>query len=216
MFSVYSKFCFTASAALLFAYFTCLSQLEAFTFTNQPLGGGARHASWGEERRSRSTSNNGREGNALRHPGKPTLGLCRRKVPSSSTVVQALMETSLFTATSFSSSETVKAAFNVATFGPQPFWVLLILFPNAKITKQIMGDLVRMRLLPLRFLATVYTSSHICNMIVLTGLILVLSSFRHLWSRTEDCRNSLCPGTLHYCLCFFGTTGCNSSTPGIQ
>jgi len=36
-------------------------------------------------------------------------------------------------------TENIKAAFSVATFLPQPFWVLLILFPNASITKTVMG-----------------------------------------------------------------------------
>lgn len=36
-------------------------------------------------------------------------------------------------------TENIKTAFSVATFLPQPFWLLLILFPNASITKTIMG-----------------------------------------------------------------------------
>lgn len=39
----------------------------------------------------------------------------------------------------FLSNENIKVAFNVATFGPQILWLLMILIPNAKITKSIMG-----------------------------------------------------------------------------
>jgi Domain of unknown function (DUF4281) len=39
------------------------------------------------------------------------------------------------------SPEPVHTAFAVATFLPQPFWLLLILLPNAKITKQVMGGM---------------------------------------------------------------------------
>lgn len=37
--------------------------------------------------------------------------------------------------------ESIHSAFSVATFGPQPFWVLLTLLPNAKFTKNIMGGM---------------------------------------------------------------------------
>jgi hypothetical protein len=39
------------------------------------------------------------------------------------------------------SPEPIHTAFSVATFLPQPFWLLMILAPNAKLTKQIMGGL---------------------------------------------------------------------------
>lgn len=39
------------------------------------------------------------------------------------------------------SPEPIHSAFSLATFGPQPFWVLLILLPKADITKKIMGSL---------------------------------------------------------------------------
>eukprot|EP00542_Grammatophora_oceanica_P021168 CAMPEP_0194034822 /NCGR_PEP_ID=MMETSP0009_2-20130614/7255_1 /TAXON_ID=210454 /ORGANISM="Grammatophora oceanica, Strain CCMP 410" /LENGTH=222 /DNA_ID=CAMNT_0038675907 /DNA_START=48 /DNA_END=716 /DNA_ORIENTATION=+ len=38
------------------------------------------------------------------------------------------------------SPEAIKQAFSLATFLPQPFWGFLILAPNAKITRQILGD----------------------------------------------------------------------------
>lgn len=39
------------------------------------------------------------------------------------------------------SPEPIHTAFSVATFLPQPFWLLMILFPKAEITKKIMGGL---------------------------------------------------------------------------
>jgi hypothetical protein len=39
------------------------------------------------------------------------------------------------------SPEPIHTAFSVATFFPQPFWLLIILLPNAKVTKQIMGGI---------------------------------------------------------------------------
>ena len=39
------------------------------------------------------------------------------------------------------SPEPIHTAFTVATFLPQPFWVLITVLPNNKITKQIMGGL---------------------------------------------------------------------------
>ena len=34
----------------------------------------------------------------------------------------------------------ISTAFNIANFGPQPFWLLMILIPNTKMTKTIMGS----------------------------------------------------------------------------
>lgn len=45
------------------------------------------------------------------------------------------------TTTTVVSPEPIHTAFSIATFLPQPFWLLLILFPNAPITKQIMGGM---------------------------------------------------------------------------
>jgi hypothetical protein len=39
------------------------------------------------------------------------------------------------------SPEPIHALFSVATFAPQPFFLLMILFPTAKLTKRIMGGL---------------------------------------------------------------------------
>ena len=40
-----------------------------------------------------------------------------------------------------SSADSIKTAFSVATFLPQPFWLFLILLPNTGITKRLFGDL---------------------------------------------------------------------------
>ncbi len=39
------------------------------------------------------------------------------------------------------SPEPIHTAFSFATFGPQPFWLLMILLPNNEITKKVMGRL---------------------------------------------------------------------------
>lgn len=39
------------------------------------------------------------------------------------------------------SPEPIHTAFAYATFGPQPFWLLLIFLPNANVTKQVMGKM---------------------------------------------------------------------------
>ena len=39
------------------------------------------------------------------------------------------------------SPEPIHTAFSIATFGPQPFWLLLILLPKADITKKVMGKM---------------------------------------------------------------------------
>jgi hypothetical protein len=41
------------------------------------------------------------------------------------------------------SPEPIHTAFSIATFFPQPFWLLLILLPKSKITKKIMGGMGR-------------------------------------------------------------------------
>ena len=40
-----------------------------------------------------------------------------------------------------SSADSIKTAFSVATFLPQPFWLFIILLPNAGITKKLFGNL---------------------------------------------------------------------------
>jgi hypothetical protein len=39
------------------------------------------------------------------------------------------------------SPEPIHTAFSMATFGPQPFWLFIILLPKAEITKKLMGKL---------------------------------------------------------------------------
>ena len=39
------------------------------------------------------------------------------------------------------SPEPIHTAFSLATFGPQPVWLLLILLPKAEITKKTMGTM---------------------------------------------------------------------------
>lgn len=57
------------------------------------------------------------------------------KTSASSTTLHAILDTLTV------SPEPIHTAFNIATFGPQPFWLLLILFPKADLTKKIMGTL---------------------------------------------------------------------------
>ena len=58
----------------------------------------------------------------------------------SNTPLNDIVTTSMSLASnSFLSNDNIKKAFNVATFGPQILWLLMILIPNAKITKSIMG-----------------------------------------------------------------------------
>ena len=39
-----------------------------------------------------------------------------------------------------SNSELISTAFDVATFLPQPFWLLMIFLPNLSLTKSVMGN----------------------------------------------------------------------------
>jgi hypothetical protein len=39
------------------------------------------------------------------------------------------------------SPEPIHTAFAFATFGPQPFWLLMILLPTNEITKKVMGSM---------------------------------------------------------------------------
>lgn len=59
----------------------------------------------------------------------------------STTAIAATHELSLLVSSDVLSSQNIKAAFSVATFLPQPFWALLVLIPNSKITKKIMGGM---------------------------------------------------------------------------
>jgi len=64
-------------------------------------------------------------------------------VPSSrkSSELGALLDPSILIAQNGVSAESIQNAFSVATFLPQPFWVLLTLLPNTGVTKKIMGGI---------------------------------------------------------------------------
>ena len=54
--------------------------------------------------------------------------------------IASIDSSSISTSLSFLTNENIAKAFNVATFGPQLLWVLMILLPNTKITKTVMGS----------------------------------------------------------------------------
>ena len=58
-----------------------------------------------------------------------------------STELFALLDPSIILSTDILMEESIHAAFSIATFFPQPFWVLLTLLPNASLTKKIMGGM---------------------------------------------------------------------------
>ena len=58
-----------------------------------------------------------------------------RSVTKSSTELSALLDPAIL------SQENIVNAFSVATFLPQPFWVLLTVLPKNSITKRIMGGM---------------------------------------------------------------------------
>jgi hypothetical protein len=59
----------------------------------------------------------------------------RKNVDHSATQLNSVMEII------GTSPEPIHTAFSLATFGPQPFWLLLILLPKADITKKVMGTM---------------------------------------------------------------------------
>lgn len=58
-----------------------------------------------------------------------------------STELFALPDPSFILSTDILTEESIHTAFSVATFLPQPFWVLLTLLPNTSFTKKIMGGM---------------------------------------------------------------------------
>lgn len=58
-----------------------------------------------------------------------------------STELFALLDPSIILSTDILTEESIHTAFSVATFFPQPFWVLLTLLPNTSFTKKIMGGM---------------------------------------------------------------------------
>jgi hypothetical protein len=57
-----------------------------------------------------------------------------------------------------SSNPLVSAAFNVATFGPQPFWLLMTFLPRSEFTKKLMGSWITIGLFSLVHLFIVAVS----------------------------------------------------------
>jgi hypothetical protein len=77
---------------------------------------------------------------------RPAASLTPRTTSTSSTrrsmmLNEIISEASTWIAEVPISSEPIHTAFTVATFLPQPFWLLIILLPNTAITKKIMGGL---------------------------------------------------------------------------
>lgn len=77
----------------------------------------------------------------IKHTTTPSALLDPYIIETTTNALSLSDATSLTTASSAGifTNENIKAAFSVATFLPQPFWVFIIAFPNAKITKQLMG-----------------------------------------------------------------------------
>ena len=57
-----------------------------------------------------------------------------------------------------SSAELIKDGFNVVTFGPQPFWLLMCLLPNFSLTKKLMAPWTTILFFALVHLIVVFAS----------------------------------------------------------
>ena len=77
--------------------------------------------------------------------------------------------------------DSIHQAFSVATFLPQPFWLLLIFIPNTGITKKIMGGMVCASCLPK------YATQARTLLSYTTALWIIASS------------NDMCTGSFLYC-----------------
>jgi hypothetical protein len=79
------------------------------------------------------------------HPRPATRTAGTRSSTSRSMLTEVLSEASTWISDAVAavpvSPEPIHSAFTVATFLPQPFWLLIILLPNTAITKKIMGGL---------------------------------------------------------------------------
>ena len=60
---------------------------------------------------------------------------------ASSTSRHALLDPMLLSSVTDPSPAAIQQAFSVATFFPQPFWLFLVLLPNAGFTKKLMGGM---------------------------------------------------------------------------
>lgn len=69
----------------------------------------------------------------------PSLVHSATRPPSSSSELSALLDPSVVT--SVLTQDSIHDAFSVATFFPQPFWLLLVLLPNTGLTKKLMGGM---------------------------------------------------------------------------
>lgn len=58
-----------------------------------------------------------------------------------STELFSLLDPSIILSTNILTEESIHTAFSVATFFPQPFWVLLTVLPDNRYTKKIMGGM---------------------------------------------------------------------------
>ena len=87
---------------------------------------------------NRKTTFNSQEKNSHMHNqlSSPTM-----LHSSSVSLIEQTISSSSTTLSFIFSNDDIKQAFNVATFFPQPFWLLLILIPNSNFTKKVMGGL---------------------------------------------------------------------------
>ena len=72
-----------------------------------------------------------------KHRHRPSTNLQSSSIP----IIEQAISSSSTTLSFIFTNEDVKQAFNVATFLPQPFWLLLIFIPNTTFTKKVMGGL---------------------------------------------------------------------------
>jgi hypothetical protein len=71
----------------------------------------------------------------LRRDSLGVPSICRTRRTTTTTSLKAIMDIV------GTSPEPIHTAFAFATFGPQPFWLLLIFLPKQEITRKIMGKL---------------------------------------------------------------------------
>jgi hypothetical protein len=98
----------------------------------------------------------------------------------------ALLSSAATAALSTVSPEPIHTAFSVATFLPQNFYILLVLFPNAKFTKQLLGDVKIPVLLALLHLFIVIASIVLDNAATAAGATAPLSEFNDVFDPFGD------------------------------
>lgn len=77
---------------------------------------------------------------------------------TSSILSDGIAATSTATIAAGSSVDSIKTAFSVATFLPQPFWLFLIFLPNTGVTKKLFGGMELITVFCLVHLFIVYAS----------------------------------------------------------